>query len=458
MLGRGAFAAGAASAGVIALALTVIDPLLPTDGVQFGETISLAPVSLGNPAAAATLKAFRQPMTPEPPLGGLDAKVDVSYTLGQGDTLAQVLDRAGIDRAEAHGAIAVLGEHLDLRKLRPGQEITVTFRPLDAANGRAAVDFRTGRFVGMRIEPDWARVIEVARRDDGFVAEEMARPLEQRPARAAGEISRSLYVDASAAGLPAGVIAELIRLYSWDVDFQRDIHPGDRFEVLYEQTVDDRGEAVHYGDILAATIWSGDEPIRIYRHTDDDGHVEYFDEQGRSAQKALMRTPIDGARLSSSFGKRHHPILGYTKMHAGVDFAAPRGTPIYAAGSGTVSYAGRKGGYGNYVRIRHNGTYQTAYAHMKGFAKGISSGTRVRQGQVIGYVGTTGRSTGPHLHYEILSNGRQVNPMRIKMPSGRRLAGSELKRFLSGKAGIEKQLAQLAETEVSRAEVGAESK
>jgi murein DD-endopeptidase MepM/ murein hydrolase activator NlpD len=195
--------------------------------------------------------------------------------------------------------------------------------------------------------------------------------------------------------------------------------------------------------VLFASLTLSGKKKAIYRFKGDDGHTEYFDEEGRSAQKALMRTPIDGARLSSGFGQRRHPILGYNKMHRGVDFAAPSGTPIYAAGNGTIVYAGRKGGYGNYIRIRHNGNYDTAYAHMTGFARGMRVGRRVNQGQVIGYVGTTGRSTGPHLHYEVLRQGQQVNPMRIRMPSGRTLAGAEMKRFQGLRAALDQRYALL---------------
>ena len=163
-----------------------------------------------------------------------------------------------------------------------------------------------------------------------------------------------------------------------------------------------------------------------------------------------MRTPIDGARLSSTFGKRKHPILGYTRMHKGVDFAAPRGTPVYAAGHGTVVYAGRKGGYGNYIKLRHNGTYETAYAHLKGFARGVSKGKRVEQGQVIGYVGTTGRSTGPHLHYEVMMSNNQVNPLRVRMPSGKTLKGKYLARFKAFRQAQDRILASLKTTEVAK--------
>ncbi|MCK5275569.1 MAG: M23 family metallopeptidase, partial [Alphaproteobacteria bacterium] len=220
-----------------------------------------------------------------------------------------------------------------------------------------------------------------------------------------------------------------IRIFSWDVDFQRDIRKGDGFEVMYERFFDDNGELAHNGEVVYASLTLSGKRHAVYRHILKNGDVDYFDEKGQSAKKALMRTPIDGARLSSGFGKRKHPILGYTKMHKGLDFAAPRGTPIYAAGNGTVNYAGKKGGYGNYVRIRHNGTYQTAYAHMSGIARGVRKGKRVNQGQVIGYVGTTGRSTGNHLHYEVIRNGKFINSRRMHLPSGKALKGDDLAAF-----------------------------
>ncbi len=255
---------------------------------------------------------------------------------------------------------------------------------------------------------------------------------------AEGRIDSSLYVDGRKADIPPSVLVDLFRLYSWDVDFQRDIRGGDGFRVLYERITNDQGESVDNGDVLHASLTLSGKALQVYRYIGATGHVEYFNEKGESAQKALMRTPIDGARLSSRYGKRRHPVLGYTKMHKGVDFAAASGTPIYAAGNGTVAFAGRKGGYGKYVKIRHNDTYSTAYAHMKGYGRGIRTGTRVRQGQIIGYVGTTGRSTGPHLHYEIMMSGRQVNPLRVRMPSGRKLKGDELRRFMVEKARIDK--------------------
>jgi murein DD-endopeptidase MepM/ murein hydrolase activator NlpD len=232
------------------------------------------------------------------------------------------------------------------------------------------------------------------------------------------------------------MVSELIKPFSYDVDFQRDIQPGDRFEVLYERMVDEQGRAIRNGDVLAATLVVGGRSLTLYRFDDD-----WFDPNGKSVRKALLQTPIEGARLTSGFGARRHPLLGYTKMHKGVDFGAPTGTPIMAAGDGVVEKADWFSSYGKYVRIRHNGTYSTAYAHMSRI--NVRAGQKVKQGQVIGAVGTTGRSTGPHLHYEVLVNNKQVNPKSIKLPVGRTLAAAELKKFRQTVAQVEKQVASL---------------
>jgi murein DD-endopeptidase MepM/ murein hydrolase activator NlpD len=237
---------------------------------------------------------------------------------------------------------------------------------------------------------------------------------------------------------------DMIRIYSWDIDFQRSIRSGDRFELLYEAKVTNTGTLVRYGNILYASLKLGSLSYPLYRFKIKNGSTDFFDSNGHSAQKALMRTPINGARLSSRYGTRRHPILGFNKMHRGVDFAAPRGTPIFAAGSGTIVYRSRNGAYGNYIRIRHYSQYSTAYAHLSKFNSNVTKGSRVRQGQIIGYVGTTGRSTGAHLHYEILRRGRQTNPMRVKMPSGTRLKGPDQIKFKISKAKILQKLKDLS--------------
>lgn len=364
-----------------------------------------------------------------------------------GDNLMGVLLRAGAERSLAYAAIQSLNGTYDPRRdLNVGDELQITFGP----GGSGTSDAESAGVIpgyalsGMTLPVSYDREIFVSRDAAGnFSADEVERPLEREVVQASGSISASLFVDATEAGIPPRVLAELIRIFSFDVDFQRDVWRGDNFEVMYEQFRDESGKVVHEGEISYAKLTLRETENPLYRYTTTNGNLDYFNAKGNSVRKTLMRTPVDGARLSSRFGKRRHPILGYTRMHAGVDFAAPTGTPIYAAGDGTVVQAGRNGGYGNYIRIRHNGTYQTAYAHLSGFAKRTRNGARVKQGQVIGYIGTTGRSTGPHLHYEVLKNGRQINPRSVRIPSGEKLKGKELERFIAARDAIDTQFAQL---------------
>ncbi len=392
------------------------------------KEVASRPTPLPGDAVIEPAPVFQPPPPP--------AKIEKVETVGRGDTLMIVLRRGGASRRDAHNAIAALRKVFNPRRLNRKQEIRIFLQP------ESRID-TTGRLVGFSFDPSVERSIQVLLDGEDYRAEAHQRILDAQDAVVSGKIEHSLYVAAVKAGLTPNVLVELIRLYSWDVDFQRDIQPGDGFTVLTERLHFKDGRIAKWGDILHAELVLSGKPVRIYRYETKKHGVEYFDEKGRSAQKALMKTPIDGARLSSGFGRRKHPILGYTRMHKGIDFAAPRGTPIYAAGNGTVVYSGRKGGFGKYVKIRHNDTYETAYAHMNGYARGIRQGARVRQGQVIGYVGSTGRSTGPHLHYEIHRNGQQVNPLRIKLPSGRKLAGAELKRFAEIKSDIDTKLAAM---------------
>jgi murein DD-endopeptidase MepM/ murein hydrolase activator NlpD len=220
----------------------------------------------------------------------------------------------------------------------------------------------------------------------------------------------------------------VLKQWAYAVDFQRDLHPGDRFVLLFEEEFHEDGRFARAGAVQMARLDLADKTIAMYRFEASDGTVDYYDRDGISARRVLMRTPIDGARLSSGFGARRHPILGYTRMHKGVDFAAPTGTPIYAAGDGTVEIVETERGFGKYIRIRHNGQLSTAYAHMSRFAR-LAPGARVKQGEIIGYVGSTGRSTGPHLHYEVLVDGAQVNPLSVDLPTGNRLEGRDLAAF-----------------------------
>jgi murein DD-endopeptidase MepM/ murein hydrolase activator NlpD len=354
-------------------------------------------------------------------------------TVGRGDTLSNILDRAQIDTAQAHAVVQSLRGVYDPRRLRVGQELLITAATTqDGSAGR--------QLMSLALDLDFDQRIRVTRGPDGsYSADKLQRPQRRELVRRAGTIDDSLFLSADRSDVPRGITIDLIRLFSWDVDFQRDIRAGDGFEILFEEvSLEDDTDAVRGGDLLYAGLSLSGESLDAFRFEPEDGEVEYFDRTGRSLRKFLLRTPIDGARLSSRFGMRKHPILGYSRMHKGADFAAPSGTPIYAAGSGRVVSAGRNGGYGNYIRLRHSGEYSTAYAHLSRFAKGIGPGKRIRQGQVIGYVGTTGRSTGAHLHYEVLRNDKQINPLEVKQPPTSQLTGADLKRFNTEVARIDR--------------------
>lgn len=354
-----------------------------------------------------------------------------------GDTLMKLALGAGIERRQAHEAITAFREIYDPRRLRPGQRLTVTYSKHGEDDDR--INLR-----GLRLDANAYQRYAVNRsEDEGFIANELTKKLETQLVRAEGTIGANLFDDGAAAGLPPPVLLDLIRLYSWDVDFQRDLQPDDRFEVVFERISTVDGDHVREGDIIFSRLELSGTPLVFYRFEYAPDKMDYFDPEGQSVRKPLLRTPVDGARLSSRYGRRKHPILGYTRMHRGVDFAAPTGTPIYAAGNGTVVKAGWNGGYGRYVRIRHNAEYSTAYGHMRSLKKGIKTGSRVKQGQIIGYVGTSGRSTGPHLHYEILEKGRQVNPLRVRLPSGRKLKGDQLQAFARARAEIDRRIAEL---------------
>ena len=391
------------------------------------------------PAAGNGVKA-RIAAPPDAGTDGATAPGDITRIVQArpGDTFMKVLRRAGASRADAHDAIAAMRAVFKPRRLKPGLRIAIRLR--EAANTA-----KKPRLMGLSFDDGIARGITVQRGMGGaFTATATARKLFRKLARVSGTIRSSLYRSAIAAGLAPRTLARLIRLYSWDVDFQRDIQPGDSFDVVIERLFDEAGGARGTGAIVYARLTLGGLAYPLYRFDSGNGRFEYFDPKGRSAQKALMKTPIDGARLSSGYGRRRHPILGYTRMHRGVDFAAPRGTPIFAAGDGIIASIGRNGAYGRYIRIRHNARYVTAYGHLHRYARKLRRGKRVRQGQVIGYVGSSGRSTGPHLHYEILVDGRRKNPMRLRLPAGRRLTGAERRRFDATRAGLDRRIAGLA--------------
>ncbi len=364
-----------------------------------------------------------------PSLPAMPAMANRSVTIRRGDTLMKAILRSGSDRKQAHAAISSLKEVFDPKSLRPGQTLTATFQEggTDPA-GKSSKSRKLLVAISLIADPEHEFAAE--RTNDGdFTGHGIVKELQRVSYHAGATINDSLFLAARRAGVPNRLIMDVIRIFSWDVDFQRDIQRGDRFEILYERLHDESGKAVKDGAVLFAALTLSGIRYPLYRFENQPGRFEYFNNKGQSARKALLRTPVDGARLSSRYGKRRHPILGYTRMHRGLDFAAPRGTPIMAGGDGVIESIGRNGAYGRYIRLRHNSRYKTAYAHMRRYAKGMRRGKRVRQGQTIGYVGSSGRSTGPHLHYEVLVGNRQLNPLKIKLPTGEKLKGAELARF-----------------------------
>ena len=362
--------------------------------------------------------------------------VRTSAKIKSGGTLADTLvDSLGVGYQDAHDFVESIKSVFDPHDIKPGQSVSAYVAEVDNAP----------MLMAAVIEKDMISSVAATRLSQNrFSASEIIKPTKLSLKAVQGTIDNSLYLSADAMDVPDAVTVELIRIYSWAIDFQRDIRRGDKFEILYEQYQTEDGQIVpNKGNIRYSTLLLGDRPYSMYRYETLDGRVDFFEPDGRSIRKALMKTPIDGARLSSGYGTRTHPVLGYKKMHKGLDFAAPRGTPIYAAGDGVIERMGPFSSYGNYVRIRHREGLKTAYAHMKGFKRGLRSGSRVKQGDVIGYVGTTGRSTGPHLHYEVHVNGAKVNPRTVKLPTGEKLKGQDLVAFKEMIGAVNKEFASM---------------
>jgi murein DD-endopeptidase MepM/ murein hydrolase activator NlpD len=384
-----------------------------------------APAEAGPPVAAAVPRA-KPPVAASRADGAPRAELEVR----RGDTLLDVLARAGIEAGEAQDAAASLRKVANLRRLKVGQRLAVELERKEGEGTRLA------RLV---LPVDAAKeVLLVRERNGGFAARSIERPLQREMVRVRAEIADSVYEAARDAGLPSETMGQMIKLLSWDVDFQRDVQPGDRFETVFERQVNDKGQVAGAGDLLFVGLDTQERRIEAYRFTSSDGRTSFFDRNGRALRKSLLKTPIDGARLTSTFGMRRHPVLGYTRMHKGIDFAAPPGTPILAAGDGEVEFAGRNAGYGKYVRIRHNNEISTAYAHMSRFASSLKRGRKVRQGEVIGYVGSSGLASGPHLHYEMLVRGEEANPLTVRVAMADQLQGGELKRFVSLRNAIDR--------------------
>ena len=342
----------------------------------------------------------------------------ISHKIQEGETFIGILDYYSLNKSEISIIKDKINKKVNLNKLNPNQKIHFIIDQTDNS---------INEFI-FQISNKERIILTQDSKNKDFSQEIVLTKLEKKIVYNESSILKSLYRSAIDQKVPNNIIIEFARIYGFQVDFQRDIRKKDKFQIMYEAYVDENKKLIETGNILFANlILSGEDNSLFY--FDEESNAGHYDKNGKSVEKALMKTPINGARLSSPFGMRKHPIDGFNKMHKGTDFAAPTGTPIMASGSGVIKKAGWCGGGGNCVVIKHNSTYQTIYAHMSKFANGIRSGVRVKQGQTIGYVGSTGKSTGPHLHYEVLINGKKVNSQTLKLPSGKILKGKNRKLF-----------------------------
>ena len=344
---------------------------------------------------------------------------NIDHKISSGETFDKILNNYSIPNEEINQIKKKLNSDYNINNLQPNLEIKIT---IDQSNNKKITSFL---FPVSRTEK-----IQLTRNLDNNLFEKkiIITNLNKKIIFKEGKITQSLYKTAIDLNVQPNVIIEFARIYGFQVDFQRDIRKNDNFQIMYEVFEDADGKIFETGNIIFADLKLSGKNNALY-YFERKGSEGHYDENGKSVEKALMKTPINGARLSSSFGMRKHPIDGFNKMHRGTDFAAPMGTPIMASGSGLITRARWCGGGGNCIKIKHNSTYETIYAHMKNFARGIKEGIRVKQGQIIGYVGSTGKSTGPHLHYEVVVNGKKVNSQKLKLPSGKTLKGKEREIF-----------------------------
>ena len=353
---------------------------------------------------------------------------EFQYIVKEGDNYESIINKIEITKKEKKLFLETVKKNKKIKILRPNQKI---YFKIDRKNIPKIEKFIIE--ISKKKEVKYIRDYEKNIFNSKILEKELTKVIAYKESI----ITNSLYQTALGLEIMPNIIIEFARLYGFQVDFQRDIWKSDSFQIIYEEFLNKDGKVIETGNIIFSNLNLQNKDLKLYRHEYEKDKIDYFDESGKSMRKTLMKTPINGARLSSSFGKRKHPILGFTKMHTGTDFAAPTGTPILASGDGLVVRAQWCGGGGNCVKIKHNRVYQTVYAHMSKFARGIKKGARVKQGQIIGYVGSTGLSTGPHLHYEVIENGKKINSQKLKLPSGKILKGDQRKIFEVNKIKID---------------------
>jgi len=377
-----------------------------------------------NPATLAALQHAAFTQSEAQP--GFTRPESVPVKIQPGETFEAAVQRTGVAAAEAHQVVQRLGEAMDTVHIKAGMAF-------DAAIARPRGQRGPVRLIGLSLRTGPATALTVSRTFDGALRlRELEEKVRDEQMVAQGEITGSLYESASRLGANSSITSQMVKLFSHKIDFDRDLKPGDKFQLVFDREVTESGRTVETGDLQYAEI----KGIRFYRF-ERHGATDYFDELGKNIKGFLLRTPVDGARMTSTFGMRLHPVLGYNRMHQGIDFGAGTGTPVLAAGDGVVVEARRWGGYGNWLRIRHSGGWETGYGHLSAYARGLRAGQHVRQGQLVAYVGATGLATGPHLHYETWFNGARVNPVSAKVPQGTVLAGAELTAFKAQKARID---------------------
>ena len=358
--------------------------------------------------------------------------LEFNYKIEMNDSIGKILRKFKIDEDEISKITNGLRER-KLTNIYAGRELNIVIKKKEG---------QQNSIVNILYPINNTLSVEIRKHNDIIEINENIIKLNRKEVVLKNSIDNNLYSAAINAGIEPNIIIEFARIYGFEIDFQRDIRKGDTFEIYYEKFLDDNNVVRDTGKIIYAHMSVNNREINLYNFN-DKGELGYYDINGKSIVKSLMKTPINGARLSSSFGMRKHPILGFNKMHRGTDFAAPTGTPIMASGSGTVTRARWCGGGGNCVKIRHNSTYETIYAHMSKFAQGVKEGRKVKQGQIIGYVGSTGLSTGPHLHYEVVVNGKKVNSQKLKLPSGKILKNESRKEFELKRIKIDLKLSEL---------------
>ncbi|MBT4995018.1 MAG: M23 family metallopeptidase, partial [Hellea sp.] len=367
-------------------------------------------------------KIFKSEIDPYPYAAQSNEPELIIAKLEQDDFLISLLEKKGLSSNEVYGISRAIDKVYPVNLLRPGNEFYLYLQ-----------NKKLEHFV---FRPNFEKTIFIDVIDGGYNTREVISEYKSQRVGISGEISTSLYIDATKSGIPDRIVDQFTKIYEYSVDFQRDIRPGDKFTMYFDAYKNRKGDIVKTGDLLYTSFSPGDKKSEFWLFSNEKKTENFYDENGKTAKRRLRATPINGARISSGFGGRKHPILGYRKMHTGVDFAAPTGTPVLAAGSGTVEYAAWNGAAGKYIRIRHTDGYKTAYFHLSRI--NVSVGKYVKQDQIIGKVGSTGRSTGPHLHYEVILNGKKINPKRLSQLSGKPLGKAEMNKFNKRREEIEK--------------------